>query len=304
MTDAILQAAREHWNLHNASIELVAARENRVYRVQTKHQTTALRLHRIGYRTEEEIHSELQWMDMLARRGIPVPRPVNSVEGTPLKVIDGTMVDMLSWVEGTPLSKEKVTESHYYRLGRLCAQMHQLADQWSAGPALTRPTWDFIGEQPTWGRFWENPLLTKAQQVLFNQFRHAAQKALAALQQPDTGLIHADLVPDNVLVNGEQLHPIDFDDGGFGYRLFDVATITFRSRREEGGDSLASATIAGYCSERSLDLNSLPLFEALRACTYVGWNISRMGEAGGVARNRRFIEAAERAIGAASLQSI
>ena len=40
---------------------------------------------------------------------------------------------------------------------------------------------------------------------------------------------------------------------------------------------------------RAIDLAQLKLFEALRACTYVGWIITRMKEDGAQARNTRFI---------------
>ena len=296
MSQDILNAARQLWGLGDANIVLIARRENHVYRVDGAQQVTALRLHRQGYRSVQEIHAELQWMDRLAQHGIPVPQPVNAADGVPVQVINGTIVDMLTWVEGTPLSQVDQTEAHYRSLGCLLAKMHQLADQWSTARLLSRPTWDLVGRQPTWDRFWENPLLTGVQKSFFSRFRETAAEALDALQQPDIGLIHADLVPDNVLVNGESLHPIDFDDGGFGYRLFDVATVTFKSRRIEDGEALANAALAGYSAERPLDLDSLPLFEALRACTYVGWNISRMQEQGGAQRNAQFIEAAESAV--------
>ena len=292
---AILQAARQHWTLGNATIELVAARENHVYRVENEAgHITALRLHRQGYRSEQEIHAELQWMDMLANHGVPVPKPVNATSGTPVTVIGGIIVDTLTWVEGIPLSKVTITTEHYHQLGRLLANMHKLADQWPHTPA--RPTWDLLGEQPTWDRFWENPQLTATQRKLFERFRAHATDELASVHEPDIGLIHADLVPDNVLVNGDQLHPIDFDDGGYGYRMFDLATVTFRSWRMPDGAALAEAAVAGYCTERTADVDRLPLFEALRACTYVGWNISRMQEEGGVERNGRFVAEAEKAV--------
>ena len=103
-------------------------------------------------------------------------------------------------------------------------------------------------------------------------------------------------MPDNVLLHADQLQPIDFDDGGYGHRLFDLATITFRSRRTDPTGALARATIDGYTSLRPADLTALPLFEALRACTYVGWNITRMAEDGGATRNARFIAAALNAV--------
>lgn len=293
---SVIRAARRHWGLGDSPVTLVAARENAVYRVDGPEGPTALRLHRQGYRSASEIESELQWMDMLASSGIAVPTSVVTTDGTTVQNIDGVLVDMLSWVDGVPLSKVEVTEEVYHELGRVLAQMHQLADVWSPPAAFNRPTWDLTGDHPSWDRFWENPKLTPAQSLYFQQFREQAMYALEHLTSADTGLIHADLVPDNVLYNDRQLQIIDFDDGGFGYRLFDMATITHRCRCRHGSEAFAEATVAGYCGERQLDMALLPLFEALRACSYVGWNISRMHEAGGPERNERFVAEAIQAI--------
>ena len=58
---------------------------------------------------------------------------------------------------------------------------------------------------------------------------------------------------------------IDFDDGGFGYRLFEVATALLKHRGAADYAALAEALIEGYRAERELDATPLPLFMALRA---------------------------------------
>ena len=296
MNEQVIEAARVCWSLGEAPVSLVAARENRVYRVDGPDGPSALRLHRQGYRSTEEIHSELQWMEMLATNSMSVPQPIPSQDGAFVKTIDGVVVDMLSWVDGIPFAKTEVTSENYYELGCLLAKMHNLNDQWELPPGFSRPTWDLVGDQPSWGRFWDNPYLTQEQRIRFLQFRDTARSTIHTIDQLDFGLIHADLVPDNVLIDGKQLQLIDFDDGGFGHRLFDVATITHRSRRKSGNDVLADAAVDGYCTIRRLQRDALPLFEAMRACSYIGWNISRMEEAGGQDRNARFLAEAEAAL--------
>ena len=296
MIEQVIEAARVCWSLGDAPVSLVAARENRVYRVDGPDGPSVLRLHRQGYRSTEEIHSELQWMEMLAANSMSVPKPVPSQDGTFVKTIHGIVVDMLSWVDGIPLAKTQVTADNHYELGCLLAKMHNLNDQWELPSGFSRPTWDLVGDQPLWGRFWDNPHLTQEQRKRFLQFRDTARGAIDTMDQPDFGLIHADLVPDNVLIDGNQLQLIDFDDGGYGHRLFDVATITHRSRRKSVSDVLADATVEGYRTIRRLQRNALPLFEAMRACSYIGWNISRIEEAGGQERNARFIAEAETAL--------
>ena len=97
---------------------------------------------------------------------------------------------------------------------------------------------------------------------MFTAFREQAAVAMSELSL-DMGLIHADLVRENVLVNGSDLYFIDFDDGGFGYRLFDVATALLKNRAEPNYADLQTALIDGYRSLRALDTTQLDLFLAL-----------------------------------------
>ena len=92
-----------------------------------------------------------------------------------------------------------------------------------------------------------------------------------------------------MLVDGNALRLIDFDDGGFGYRLFDVATALLKHMSTADYPRFQNGLIEGYHSVRKLDVAELDLFLALRSATYVGWNITRMSEADGSARNKRFI---------------
>lgn len=295
MTEAAIAAAREFWALGDGPIRLIAARENRVYRVETAADPRALRLHRPGYRTNAELMGELDWMDMLARSGLSVPGPFAGAGGGLLHEAGGYAMDLLSWVDGVPMQAVPPEAGMYHALGSLMARMHDLADRWTPPVGFTRPTWDLVGEAPSWGRFWENPRLDAEQARTLTRFRDLAREQLADGHW-DTGLIHADLVPENVLESGGRLSPIDFDDGGYGPRLFDIATVTHRSRRVDASGALVEAVVAGYAEHRPLDITTLPLMEALRASTYVGWIVPRMGEEGAAARHDRFVSEALAAI--------
>ena len=53
------------WGFVNPRITLAAARENVVYRLDAG-EIYALRLHRVGYRSAEELRHELEWTDGVA----------------------------------------------------------------------------------------------------------------------------------------------------------------------------------------------------------------------------------------------
>lgn len=302
--NAVVEKALTLWGLPDSSYSLVAARENAVFRVDANEQSFALRVHRKGYRSTAELWSELVWMAAAKSGGLDVPDPVPSLSGSFLHEIDGVQIDALTWLPGAPLqdligsyNPTKRAEI-FYQLGRQMAQLHQICDAWEIPAEFVRPDWDrtgLFGAQPLWGRFWENPALTDEDRQLFSVFRDHADKALhQCTRDYDYGLIHADLVSQNILINQDHLSLIDFDDGGYGFRLFELATALLRFIDDADYASLRNALLRGYGSVRVLDTNALDLFLAIRAVTYVGWNITRLHEAGGQPRNKRFITTARR----------
>ncbi len=297
--NAFVEKALHLWGWHSADYFLVAARENAVFRIRFRGETYALRLHRTGYRKDTELHSELAWMTALSQGGLNVASPIPALSGETLVTIEDTQVDALTWLNGAPLSEHLPSQNReaiFHQLGQNMAQLHTISDAWSPPKTFQRPAWDragLLGETPLWDRFWENLHLDKQKQAFFQKIRTQADALLCEHEQAlDYGLIHADLVPTNVMYDGTQLTFIDFDDGGFGFRLFELATALLKYIDDPDYPALRNALIQGYTSKRGIDLEHLDFFILLRALTYVGWNISRIHEHGGLARNKRFIETA------------
>ena len=296
--------ALENWDIQPTDVNLAAERENKVYRVTTPNGDYALRQHRAGYRTDAELASELIWMAAVKASGLDVPQPIAAKDGTFLTVIDSVQFDILTWLpgrqlgaHGTPLDLEN-PEQTFRTLGQSMAKLHNASDAWTPPTDFTRPAWNadgLIGETPLWGRFWDNPTLAHGQKELLESFR---AKACAALKEGDHdfGLIHADMLRENVLVDGEILRIIDFDDGGHGFRLFELATTLFRVKDEPNSVELTTALIDGYQSIRPINITHLPLFMALRACTYVGWIVTRMELPNAEKRNIEHIQNATQAV--------
>ena len=115
------------------------------------------------------------------------------------------------------------------RLGELIARMHLQTETFVAPPGFTRHRLDvegLIGEDPWWGPFWHVPEFSEQERELVLKVREGIRRRLAAYGTGSGvfGLIHADLLPDNVLVRSDGVvAAIDFDDAAFGYRLYDVA---------------------------------------------------------------------------------
>ena len=252
----VVETALAQWGFDGAEYRLVAARENKVYRVDHDGAAYALRLHRPGYCSEAELRSELQWMAAAGAGGLNVPAPVPSTAGALLHMIDGVAVDILCWLEGEPIGKtgaplQGADRPGLFRaIGREMARLHDISDAWTPPEGFTRRRWDrdgLLGDAPAWDRFWDNPTLSSEDRALFLRLREAAAAELTACEaELDFGLIHADLVRENVMVHDGRVHLIDFDDSGFGFRLFDIATTLLRNRSEPDYDALKGALLDGY----------------------------------------------------------
>ena len=299
MTETVARRALAAWGMEGATFSLIARRENTVFRVRAGGADYALRLHRPGYRSTRAIDSELAWMRHLHAEGLAVPEPVLAESGALTVEAQGYRADLLTWLDGvpmgtsgTPLSLPDRTGT-FRTMGRTMARLHRLSDEWTLPDGFERHRWDvdgLLGETPLWGRFWDNPGASGDERARLRAARDRLRDDLCGAT--DFGLIHADMVRENVLIDGPRLGLIDFDDGGFGYRLFDVATALFKNRTEPGYDALEAAFLAGYRTVRPLDTTLLMAFMAVRAVSYLGWIVPRMDEPGADARQKRFLASA------------
>jgi len=291
---ALARTALPQWRLDGATLEIIKMRENAVFRATTPDGGRyALRVHRHGYHTDAELHSELLWMRALDESGISVPALIPSAGGELFikaghgDVPEVRQVDLFAWVEGRQLGSAEngvggdtaEIGRMFHTIGELTGRIHNQSSAWAVPPGFRRHAWDtagLVGENPFWGRFWDLAALTPDQRKLIQRGRERVALELDALgRRPETySLIHADFTPENLLVNGEQVRPIDFDDAGFGWHLFDIATSLFFHLDAEYFPVARDALVRGYRSVRPLpnaDLEKLPLFFAARGFTYLGW---------------------------------
>jgi Ser/Thr protein kinase RdoA (MazF antagonist) len=195
-------------------------------------------------------------------------------------------IDLFEWIDGEQLGSveegiaDEASVSATYRIiGELAAKVHNQAVSWQLPPGFARHAWDaegLAGEQPFWGRFWEIAAASASERDLLVQGRDAVFGELSQLaKSPGTySMIHADFAPENIMVEGDQLRLIDFDDAGFGWHLFELATSLYFILGESYFEQARDALIEGYRAHRQLSneqLDLLPLFSLARGFTYIGW---------------------------------
>jgi Ser/Thr protein kinase RdoA (MazF antagonist) len=305
------RAALAEWGLPLQEPELLKYRENAVFKVRLADGgKAALRLHRPGYHSEQALLSELQWMDDLRRNGQCVPQPIATGDGRLLVGLDGgekQFADLIGWVDGVQLGETGKPFAHardrivslFHAVGAAMAEMHNVSDRWTPPANFSRSAWDaggLLGEAPVWGRFWDCAGVSAEDREFLARLRaNLIQRLQAISSDLDYGLIHADLVRENVLVSGDRIAMIDFDDCGYGWRLFDIATALLRNRREPHYPLIKASLLEGYRSKRALSheaLAHLPLFLTLRSLTYIGWAGERSELPDSAARMIRYVKEA------------
>jgi Ser/Thr protein kinase RdoA (MazF antagonist) len=298
--ERLVRAALPRWDLQGAALALIKFRENAVFRVAAEDgRQYALRVHRAGYHSDAALRSELQWMAALEDAGICVPEVLPTREGelfsrVQVEGVPGErQVDIFRWVEGRQLGavEEGLDASQpvgavYRTIGELAAQLHNQAVDWTPPAGFTRHAWDadaLAGDEPLWGRFWDLPALTRDQRTLLERARDAVHAGLERYHaDPENAgrysLIHADFVAENLLLDGERVRLIDFDDAGYGWHLFELATALYFEMEADYYPEAFEALIAGYRRHRDLpesQLAHMPLFYAARSFTYLGWVATR-----------------------------
>jgi Ser/Thr protein kinase RdoA (MazF antagonist) len=256
-------------------------RENHVFEMAVPDGRAALRLHRAGYQSRAAIRSELWWCGELARAGVPVPASVPTQDGRLiLSLPDGRVASAVRWIDGEALGEAanpfilplpKVLDL-FQSLGALLARVHRVTDALDLPDGFVRPRWDLdglVGEQPLWGRFWDHPAASSDQRQALVRARDALRERLAG----DIGLIHADVLRENVLVNDRSVSLIDFDDSGFGFRLYDLGTALVQTVLHPEHPQLRDAVMAGY---GTTDRDMVDSFVLARTLASVGWTMPRL----------------------------
>ncbi|GEO00436.1 homoserine kinase [Novosphingobium sediminis] len=263
--------------------------ENVVFRADAPDGTTwALRLHRPGYHALPALESDRALTAHLTAQGLLVPTGRRTVDGAwyaevPTPDPEATrLAGMTLWHPGQTLAdligddRGPETWLWFERTGALLADLHNATAGWTPPAGFTRHHLDaagLVGEAPFWGRFWDLPCLTADERTLLGKARDLVAARLAALTDPLI-LIHADAHPANVLISGDALGLIDFDDCAWGWPVFDMAVSLWSASSEPRFPDLQDRFLAGYAARRPLPdsaLEQLSLFLLVRTLMLIGW---------------------------------
>lgn len=234
---------------------------------------------------------EMTWLAALSEEaGLPVPAPVPTPKGELLVRVrtpgipEGRLVSLMRWVEGRKPGRA-LTLSQFKTWGAMVARLHAFAAGWQPPEGFQRYVWDWEGLLG--GRDFScsvGELVDSMPSHLREPFQAVSTEArdvMASLgNSPQVyGMVHGDMYAENILIKGNQVIPIDFEDCGFGYYLWDIAVALEAQPWGDDWFRQRDAFLEGYTRVRALpedQLRHLDLFAAANYATGVLWGSAFM----------------------------
>ncbi len=284
--ETLIQQALPRWNITpEASLKLLSYSENATFLVSDEGQKWVLRVNRPDYHTENGIRSELAWMKALREEtGLETPLAIEGLDGDVLQFIDEPKTNTLRtmalfhFIEGKHPESEDLVAA-FNQLGAMTAKLHVHAKQWKRPEYFERLHWDLdgaFGLKPNWGH-WKTGFAANIQgiEIVEKAAAHMEKRLHRYGQSNDRyGLIHSDFRTANLFVHEGKTKILDFDDCGFGWYLYDLASsMTFLELHEQR-DEIIHSWLDGYLEVAPLseaDLAEIPVFMLLRRLVIMGW---------------------------------
>ncbi len=294
----LAETALESYGLSGASLTFMHYEGNVIFRVDVPGPAPAqngdspyvpnrYNLRILSISDLDTIASELTWLAALRREaGLPVPEPVPTLNGELMTAIttpgvpQGRVVSLMRWVDGRQLTEKSLRPHHVRAWGQLVGQLHKFAAGWQAPEGFKRFHWDWAGQ------LGNGVLRTPVEELIASMpveyqepFKTVSQKTKEVMESfgkgPDAyGLIHADMYLENVLFKAGEPRPIDFEDCGYGYWMFEIGVIFAQWPWNEDFPWIRDAFLEGYAQEHTLpesQLQHLDLFMAAQSATMVLW---------------------------------
>lgn len=261
--DAVANASLEKYGWQDrCEAKLIVLSENATYMVKNKEtgeKEGVLRISRPGYHTLDELNSEMKWLRQINDyTPLLVANPIKGLDGKNIQEITGPDGNVYFCVicnflpgEAPDENNEEQMVKQFRYLGETTAYLHRQTEIWNGTDKLDRMVWTYdtiIGEHAAWGDWRAFPDMTPEAENILSEVSRIIKRRLEryGTNENNFGLIHADLRLANLLIEGDQIKVIDFDDCGFGWHLHDLASALSFIEDKPIVPKLVNAWLAGY----------------------------------------------------------
>jgi len=237
--------------------------ENFVFEYEKDGIEYILRFTHSSHRSFELVEGEIEWIEYLSKNGANVYTPIHSSNDTLAEKIDatdGSFFIVVSFVKalGDHPDSSKYSDNFIVNWGETLGMMHRL-------------TKEFKPSKPRYRRIhWYEDDLFMPERHIPDQYEIVKQKFVDHIaylkklpQDRDSyGLIHTDAHQGNIIVKGDKLKVIDFDDASYKWFMSDIAIVVYygtwmkdatRDKRSEFVNYFLPLLLEGYVRENKLE---------------------------------------------------
>ena len=240
----------------------------------------------------------MKWLNQINEyTPLIVANPIKGLNGEDIQVVKGNdgrnyYCVICEYLPGDPPDENNEAQmvKQFSYLGETTAYLHRQTEIWNGTAKLDRMEWNYdtiIGDHAAWGRWQDFPDMTPKAQRMLEEVAVIIKKRLQRYGKTENnyGLIHADLRLANLLLEGDQIKVIDFDDCGFGWHLHDLASALSFMEEKPIVPKLVNAWLDGYRKVlpfTDTDFEEIDTFIMLRRLQLTAWLASHK-ESGPVA---------------------
>ena len=265
---------------------LINHSQNHTFRIDAPHgERFSLRVHRPGYQSRASIESELAWLTALRRdTSLPVPQPIKGRDGQLLQSFESPgdeprLAVLFAYAPGQEPSPTSNLGQLFVTLGGFAARMHEHVMAWQRPPGFVRQVWSaehILDPDGLWGNWRVGPGMTPEIGATLDRLDALLRRQLAdyGTDPHRFGLIHADMRLGNLLVDGDRVTLIDFDDCGFCWFAYDFAAAISFHETHLAIPALKAAWLDGYRAFRepsAADIAAMDTMVMLRRMALLAW---------------------------------
>lgn len=289
ITEELPRIAIERYGFsEGTTAKLLAISENANFRVHdpVTGQNRVMRVLRQGYHDDDSVRSELAWVNALREdTDLLVPAALPADDGRfllPFRLGEkARRTIMFECVEGGNLTLDDMRPDVLAQLGAISAKMHAHSRSWRKPAWFTRYHWNLDSmlhpsSRTRFGYWRENAKLSEADRTFLDRAAARITEHLDeySLDASRIGLSHGDLHVLNLMLAGDDLWAIDFDDCGIGWYMQDIAPALAACAPGDFADELKHAWLDGYREVGELtaaDIASADDLIMLRRFVLLGW---------------------------------
>lgn len=290
--ETIRQLLFKKYKLKVLQIKFIDHSENILYKIIAETaEVYTLRIHLYSQRADfdafaPDIHSERQLEEMMSFLCslslhqkdflFKIPQPIRNNDGRFISSYKRIYFSLLTWCPGEDMESKRINMNLFFELGKALANFHMQCKNLFPECLLSRPVYDASYLDSIQEKFrMRVSRISLPNAVIDNVYAgfDLVKGQMQLSEKNGINIIHGDMSPSNVIINGADLYLIDFSFVGLGSIYQDLANLAF----ELSDKQIQTSIFAGYKTiSPSINLEYVKFYEVLRGLLYIVSNISKL----------------------------